>query len=141
MDAREGKGTVIRGTRWIAYLFGFVSLVQVPMLIIEVLRPRGTVIGWLAILASSLWVLGVFPLNVAAYINIRIFLYTDRLVYRTILRKTNEIPYRSIKSYTRTHGQQICIYDGEKTYKIFLNRKAGLDELETIPASHVEKNK
>lgn len=139
MDAQEEKGKVIRGRKWIGYLSILTALLSAILLVLELLWPQAT-IRWLTILNLSFLVTMSLTF-VITYINRRIFLYTDHLVYRTTLRKTYVIPYQSIKGYARVHERQPWrIYTDERTYKFLFDRKAAWDELEAALAPHVERN-
>ncbi|MCL2842928.1 MAG: hypothetical protein FWE28_05595 [Oscillospiraceae bacterium] len=70
----------------------------------------------------------------------KIFMKDDHLIYRTLWRKTHRIPDRSLRGFKRMN-KKFSILTNEKEYKVISDMMEGIDELQELCLSHIEKNK
>ena len=138
------NGKVLRQSKGLVILAGLITLFVVTRLFdANVCLCLRCMCFWRNVFLPVLAV-ALFFIQIVIYINRRIFLYPDHLIYRTFLRKTYEIPYRNIKGYTRKRwpGWRIYVYTDETMYKLRVDSVAetDIDELEKLLAAHVSND-
>lgn len=136
MDTIEEKGRVFRDGKWLLIGYALASLVGVIASIPERTSLRN-MDGW-DIVLPSIWIL-MFFFQLVYYINKKITLYSDRLVYRTAFRDICEVPYSKIERYKRKRWG-IYIFSDKGEHRFRFDRKADADEIERILAPHVQNN-
>ena len=131
----ETTRDMIRGSKWVLFT-GILNILNG-----ERLLSRSTEIfpTWSdALFATLSLVLGISLL--ISYFYSKIIFDADGVVCRSFLRKTVEVPYHKIKSYTRK-ATAFKVHTDEETYHLIINmNRANADKLERALSDQVKRN-